>query len=85
MKKHYFYSIPCLALTCALAACSDDDKSSSAKAGHNCLKITCNIYQISCLCNSGAVQTVSSTCFTDSHNRRVIFIFMSEITDYGTC
>ena len=64
---------------------SDHISLTACKTGHNCLKITCNIYQISCLCNSGAVQAVSSTCFTDSHNRRVIFIFMSEITDYGTC
>ena len=40
MKKHYFYSIPCLALTCALAACSDDDKSSSAKAGQDTAGLT---------------------------------------------
>ena len=40
MKKHYFYSIPCLARTCALAACSDDDKSSSAKAGQDTAGLT---------------------------------------------
>lgn len=40
MKTHYFYSIPCLALTCALAACSDDNKSSSAKAGQNAAGLT---------------------------------------------
>lgn len=40
MKKHYFYSIPCFALTCALAACSDDNKSSSAKAGQDAAGLT---------------------------------------------
>lgn len=40
MKTHYFYSIPCLALTCALAACSDDNKSSSAKAGQDAAGLT---------------------------------------------
>lgn len=40
MKTHYFYSIPCLALTCALAACSDDHKSSSAKAGQDAAGLT---------------------------------------------
>lgn len=40
MKTHYFYSIPCFALTCALAACSDDNKSSSAKAGQDAAGLT---------------------------------------------
>lgn len=40
MKTHYFYSIPCFALTCALAACSDDNKSSSAKAGQDAADLT---------------------------------------------
>lgn len=40
MKTHYFYSIPCFALTCALAACSDDNKSSSAKAGQDASGLT---------------------------------------------
>lgn len=40
MKKHYLYSIPCFALTCALAACSDDNKSSSAKAGQDAAGLT---------------------------------------------
>lgn len=40
MKKHYFYSIPCFALTCALAACSDDNRSSSAKAGQDAAGLT---------------------------------------------
>lgn len=40
MKTHYFYSIPCFALTCALAACSDDNKSSSAKAGQDVAGLT---------------------------------------------
>lgn len=40
MKKHYLYSIPCFALTCALAACSDDNKSSSAKAGQAAAGLT---------------------------------------------
>lgn len=40
MKTHYFYSIPCLALTCALAACSDDNKSSSDKAGQDAAGLT---------------------------------------------
>lgn len=40
MKTHYFYSIPCFALTCALASCSDDDKSSSAKAGQDSAGLT---------------------------------------------
>lgn len=31
MKTHYLYSIPCVALTCALAGCSDDNKNSSGK------------------------------------------------------
>ena len=40
MKKHYFYSIPCFVLTCALAACSDDHQSSSAKAGQDAAGLT---------------------------------------------
>ncbi len=40
MKTHYFYSIPCFALTCALAACSDDNKSSSAKGGQDAAGLT---------------------------------------------
>lgn len=40
MKTHYFYSIPCFALTCALAACSDDNKSSSAKDGQDAAGLT---------------------------------------------
>lgn len=40
MKTHYFYSIPCFALTCALAACSDDNKSSSDKAGQDAAGLT---------------------------------------------
>lgn len=40
MKTHYFYSIPCFALTCALAACSDDNKSSSVKAGQDAAGLT---------------------------------------------
>lgn len=37
---HYFYSIPCLALACALASCSDDNKPSSAKAGQDAAGVT---------------------------------------------
>lgn len=40
MKTHYFYSIPCFALTCALAACSDDNKLSSAKTGQDAAGLT---------------------------------------------
>ncbi len=37
---HYFYSIPCLALACALASCSDDNKSSSSKPGQDAAGVT---------------------------------------------
>lgn len=40
MKAHYLYSIPCVALTCALTACSDDKKSSSPKADRNSPALT---------------------------------------------
>lgn len=40
MKAHYLYSIPCVALSCALAACSDDNKSSSSQADRNSAALT---------------------------------------------
>ena len=56
----------------------------ACKSGHDSLKISGNIYQITCFGNRRTVQTVSGTCLTDSHDRRVISIFMSEITNYST-
>lgn len=40
MKTHYLYSIPCFALTCALAGCSDDDKNSSGKPDQEAAALT---------------------------------------------
>ena len=40
MKAHYFYSIPCVALTCALSACSDDNESSPSKGSRDSSALT---------------------------------------------
>ena len=52
---------------------SDGISLAACKTCHNGLKITGYIYQIAVGLNSRAIEAVGSTCFTDSHNRRVIF------------
>ena len=56
----------------------------AGKTGHDRVQISGYVYQFACLFNSGAVETVGRAGLADCHDRRIVFIFVGEITDYGS-